>query len=61
MSTLFRHVTRGELFARRREILATLGLTEEELTAKVNSGGLVGGEWAAWSEIEDIDYLLASD
>lgn len=60
MSTLVRHVSREELLARRREILNELGMTEDELQAKVDSGGLVGREWSTWSEIEDIDYLLGS-
>lgn len=60
MSTLVRHVSREELEARRAEILSELGLTADEFEAKVTSGGLVGREWSAWSEIEDIDYLLGS-
>ena len=58
MSTLVRHVTREDLVARRAEILKELGLRDEELQIKVKTGGLVGREWSAWSEIEDIDYLL---
>tara|TARA_R100000365_G_C2731878_1_gene61989 strand:+ start:623 stop:808 length:186 start_codon:yes stop_codon:yes gene_type:complete len=61
MTTLIRRVTPDELVARRRAILAELGLTEEEFAAKVKAGGLVGREWSAWSEIEDIDYLLTVD
>lgn len=60
MSTLVRHVTREELVARRSEILRDLGLTAGEFEAKLQTGGLVGREWSAWSEIEDIDYLLGS-
>lgn len=60
MTTLVRHVSRDELLARRNEILEELRLTEDELEAKVEAGGLVGREWSAWSEIEDIDYLLGS-
>jgi hypothetical protein len=60
-TTKVRRVTEEELTARRRAILKELGLSNEELAAKIESGGLVGREWAAWSEIEDIDYLLASD
>jgi hypothetical protein len=61
MATRVRRVTERDLLARRAEILAHLGLTNEELRAKVKSGGLVGREWSAWSEIEDIDYLLERD
>lgn len=61
MGTLVRHVTRDELVERRRAILAEMGMTEDEFAAKVAAGGLVGREWSAWSEIEDIDYLLTVD
>ncbi len=57
-TTVVRKVTRKQLMARRAEILRELGLTSEELEAKVHAGGLAGSEWSAWSEIEDIDYLL---
>lgn len=61
MTTRVRRVTEEDLVTRRAEILKELGLTNEELEAKVESGGLVGREWSAWSEIEDIDYLLERD
>lgn len=50
--------SRDELLGRRAAILRDLGLTEEELAAKVASGGLVGDEWSASAEIEEIEYLL---
>jgi hypothetical protein len=61
MTTKVRTLSRAELTARRAEILAELGLTEDELAEKAASGGLVGVEWSAWSEIEGIEYLLAGD
>lgn len=61
MTTRVRRVTEEDLVSRRAEILGELGLTSEELEAKVEHGGLVGREWSAWSEIEDIDYLLERD
>lgn len=61
MTTRVRRVTEEDLIARRAVILRELGLTSDEFEAKVASGGLVGREWSAWSEIEDIDYLLARD
>lgn len=60
MSTVVHHVTREELQRRREAILSRLGLTLDELQDKVDHGALVGDEWSAWSEIEDIDYLLGS-
>jgi hypothetical protein len=61
MSTKVHKVTTEDLRERRAAILAELGITDGELQAKVEAGGLVGREWSAWSEIEDIDYLLAGD
>lgn len=61
MSTKVRKVTESDLVARRAEILHELGLTDDELQGKVRAGGLAGREWSAWSEIEDIDYLLERD
>lgn len=61
MSTRVRAVTEEELVARLDAVLAELGLTREELDLKVETGGLVGHEWSAWSEIEDIEYLLGRD
>jgi len=61
MTTKVRRVTSADLHARRDVILRDLGLDENELRAKIETGGLVGREWSAWSEIEDIDYLLDGD
>lgn len=61
MTTKIRRVTEDDLIARRAEILQEVGITSEELEAKVEHGGLTGREWSAWSEIEDIDYLLGRD
>ena len=44
MATKVRRVTEDDLVTRRAEILGELGLTSEELEAKVESGGLVGRE-----------------
>ena len=50
--------SREDLLSRRAAILRALDLTEEELAAKVASGSLVGDEWSASAEIEEIEYLL---
>jgi hypothetical protein len=50
--------SREDLEARRAEILRRLDLTADEFAAKVTAGGLVGEEWAASAEIEEINYLL---
>jgi hypothetical protein len=59
--TTVHHPTPEQLRARKAAILARLGMTQRELRARVNAGGLVGDEWSAWSEIQDIDYLLGDD
>ena len=61
MTTSVRKVSERDLVARRAAILESLHLSAEELAAKVKAGGLVGHEWTAWSELEDIEYLLAND
>jgi hypothetical protein len=50
--------SRDDLLSRRAAILHALGLTEQQFAAKVAAGGLVGDEWSASAEIEEIDYLL---
>jgi hypothetical protein len=53
--------SRKDLEMRREEVLRSLHLTRAELQAKVEVGGLVGDEWAAWAEITEIEYLLADE
>lgn len=50
--------TRAELEERKAAILRGLDLTADEFDAKIAKGGLVGEEWTASAEIEEIDYLL---
>jgi hypothetical protein len=59
--TTIEHVSRDQLLNRKAAILAKIGLSEDELRARAESGGLVGDEWAAASAIEGIDYLLGDD
>lgn len=58
--TTVHHVSRQELLDRRAALLARLGATEEAFRAKVEAGALVGDEWSAWSELQDIEYLLGA-
>jgi hypothetical protein len=51
-------VTREELLARRDQILARVGTTEEDLRTRSHLGSLVGDEDAALEELRDIAYLL---
>jgi hypothetical protein len=59
--SLVRHLSRGDLEARRDVILREHQLTRAELQAKVDAGKLVGDEWAAWAEITEIEYLLVDE
>jgi len=59
--SVVRRMSRSDLERRREEILQEHRLTRAELQAKVEAGGLVGDEWAAWAEITEIEYLLADE
>ncbi|WP_344046752.1 hypothetical protein [Nocardioides panacihumi] len=50
--------TRERMEDRRSEILADLGISVEELVRRAEEGELVGDEWLAWAEIEELGYLL---
>lgn len=52
------HPTREEIEAQRDQILRTLGLTLDQLAERATSGELVGEEWLAWAEVEELGYLL---
>jgi hypothetical protein len=56
--TRVRTPSRDDLLRRREAILSSLGLTGEEFATKVAIGGLVGDEWSASAELEEIEYLL---
>jgi len=52
-------VTRDALLKRREQILARVGAADlEEFTARVHSFSLVGDEWDAWDELQNIAFLL---
>jgi hypothetical protein len=48
----------GDLVARRRAILERLGTTLEDLSERARTSSLVGPEWEAWEQLQDIDFLL---
>ncbi|WP_121033043.1 hypothetical protein [Terracoccus luteus] len=56
--TAIDHPTRAELRAQIDAILARLGLTFDELRRMAAAGELVGEEWVAWAEVEELGYLL---
>lgn len=50
--------SRDELEEKRRAILARLGLTYEAFRDRAEAGSLVGEEWEAWEELQDVAFLL---
>ena len=52
---------RGELVAQRDQILRDHGLSFEEFADRASSYTLIGEQWAAWNELQDIAYLLGDD
>lgn len=56
--TTIDHPTRDEVRAQRDAILARLGVTFDELARMAAVGELVGEEWIAWAEVEELGYLL---
>jgi len=56
--TTIDHPTRAEVSAQRDALLARLGMTFDELARMAAAGELVGEEWVAWAEIEELGYLL---
>lgn len=57
--TTIDHPTREEVQQQRDAILAAVGLSAEELAKRAASGELVGEEWSAWAEVEELGYLLS--
>lgn len=55
--TCVQNVTRRDLDKRRKQILAAIGMSYEELAAKAATRSLIGDEWGAWEEIREIDFL----
>jgi hypothetical protein len=50
-----------ELVARRERILRDHGLSFEEFADRARSYTLIGEQWVAWNELQDIAYLLGDD
>lgn len=54
-------VTREELTTRRERILAGLGVTRDEFESRIEAGALLGDEWYAAEDLEEIAFLLGDD
>lgn len=50
--------SRTELLARRDAILRSLNTTLDELRSRRESGEMTPDEWAAWEDLDSINYLL---
>ena len=50
-------MTVPELRAKREAILASVGMTYEQLEA-LGEGNRIGVTWAAWNDIEEIEGLI---
>ncbi|KQT97797.1 hypothetical protein ASG53_08445 [Sanguibacter sp. Leaf3] len=50
--------TWDSLQERRAKVLASLGMSREELRARVRVGSLSGAEWAALESLTEIAFLL---
>ena len=51
-------VTRGELLARRSDVLEQLGMSLEEFNRLREMGTLAGNEWFAAEDLDEIEFLL---
>lgn len=56
--TIVDHPSRSDVQAQRDAILEELGLTFDELERRARAGELVGEEWLAWAEVQELGYLL---
>lgn len=54
------HLTAADLECRRRGILARLGVSREELAVRAAARSLAGDEWAAWGELQEIEFLMGA-
>lgn len=54
-------VTRAELLKRRQQILRRFDTNLEEFTERAKSFSLVGEEWDAWDQLQNIAFLLGDD
>ena len=53
-----RTVSYDELTCRRDQLLAELGMGWSDLVARRESGTMTADEWAAWEELDGINFLL---
>jgi hypothetical protein len=54
-------VSRHTLLERRARILERVGTDLQEFTERARSFSLVGDEWDAWDQLQNISFLLGDD
>lgn len=54
-------VSRDTLLERRARILERFGTDLQEFTERAQSFSLVGEEWDAWDQLQNIAFLLGDD
>jgi hypothetical protein len=54
-------VSRHTLLERRARILERVGADLQEFTERARSFSLVGDEWDAWDQLQNISFLLGDD
>lgn len=54
-------VSTDELEARRDQLLANVGASLDELLTRARTGELRDAEWAVWTEICELQYLLGDE
>ncbi|TLW93529.1 hypothetical protein [Saccharomonospora piscinae] len=54
-------LTRDQLLQRREHILERFDTTLSEFTERAHAFCLVGEEWDAWDELQNISFLLGDD
>jgi len=59
--TRLRELSHTDLQTRREEVPKRLGTSYDQLTARAKLRSLVGDEWAAWDELQEIDFLIGND
>ena len=60
MAPKVHEVSREQLTDRKADLLAQLGLTEAELFERAAAYSLTSEEWAVFTRIEDVDFLLGA-
>lgn len=61
MSPMVVNISADELRMQRDQALARVGMTENQLRARVKSGALTGAEWDALEVLDRVTFLLGEN